>query len=74
MSITCFLHALHIEQFSYDDILRGGDDLSVTLKRTKRTPRRLNSLSLWIIPFMDMEKRISFLSMRRAIKGGNGHQ
>ena len=35
MSINCFLHALHISSAiheSYDDILRGGDELNVTLK------------------------------------------
>ena len=31
---------------SYDDILRGGDDLSVTLKRT---PRRLGSICVYLI-------------------------
>ena len=36
---------------SYDDILRGGDDLSITLKRT---PRRLNAYVYALFTHQDL--------------------
>ena len=46
---TCSAYSVVRE--SYDDILKGGDDLSVTLKRT---PRRLNSYVYALVTHRDL--------------------